>query len=153
MFQNVLLFIHLKMFKIGCMLNVIYSNKLCIACCFLWHRTTIHLVSWWYSCGSHLVRSVGFSQLTAWLAAQWCGLVVMCNVQHFVTNHIESQISQERRAALPSPFTGGWLHMCSLKKMHYSLTSCQLYFLVPLSSFLAHHLYISLVLLNTNLLC
>ena len=31
MFQNVLLFIHLKMFKIGCMLNVIYYNKLCIA--------------------------------------------------------------------------------------------------------------------------
>ena len=33
MFENVLLFIHLKMFKIGCMLNVIYYNKLCIACC------------------------------------------------------------------------------------------------------------------------
>ena len=30
MFQNVLLFIHLKMFKIGCMLNVIYYNKLCV---------------------------------------------------------------------------------------------------------------------------
>ena len=29
MFQNV--FIHLKMFKIGCMLNIIYYNKLCIA--------------------------------------------------------------------------------------------------------------------------
>ena len=28
MFQNVLLFIHLKMFKIGCMLNIIYYNKL-----------------------------------------------------------------------------------------------------------------------------
>ena len=28
MFQNVLLFINLKMFKIGCMLNVIYYNKL-----------------------------------------------------------------------------------------------------------------------------
>ena len=40
----------------------------------------------------------------------------MCNVQHLVTNHTESQISQERRAALPSPFTGGWLHMCSSKK-------------------------------------
>ena len=64
---------------------------------------------------THLVRSVGFSQLTAWLAAQWCGLVVMCSVQHIVINHMESQISQERRAALPSPFTGGWLHMCSLK--------------------------------------
>ena len=33
MFQNVLLFIHLKMFMIGRMLNVIYYNKLCIACC------------------------------------------------------------------------------------------------------------------------
>ena len=31
MFQNVLLFIHLKMFKIGCMLNIIYCNKLCVA--------------------------------------------------------------------------------------------------------------------------
>ena len=31
----------------------------------------------------------------------------MCSVQHIVTNHIESQMShsQERRAALPSPFT------------------------------------------------
>ena len=27
MFQNVLLFMHLKMFKISCMLNVIYYNK------------------------------------------------------------------------------------------------------------------------------
>ena len=33
MLQNVLLFIHLKMFKIGCMLNVIHCNKPCIACC------------------------------------------------------------------------------------------------------------------------
>ena len=64
---------------------------------------------------TYLVRSVGFLQLTAWLAAQWCGLVVMYSVQHIVINHTESQISQERRAALPSPFTGGWLHMCSLK--------------------------------------
>ena len=39
----------------------------------------------------------------------------MCNIQHLVTNHTESRISQERRAALPSPFTGGWLHMCSSK--------------------------------------
>ena len=31
----------------------------------------------------------------------------MCNVQHLVTNHTESQISQEQRAALPSLFTGG----------------------------------------------
>ena len=67
----------------------------------------------------------------------------MCNVQHLVTNHTESQVSQERRAALPSPFTGGWLHMCSFRKMHYSLTSCQLYFLVTLSSFLAHLLALS----------
>ena len=43
-------------------------------------------------------------------------LVAMCNVQHIVTNHTEIQISQERRAALPSPFTGRWLHMCSFKK-------------------------------------
>ena len=101
------------------------------------------------SLGNTLVRSVRFSQLAAWLAAQWCGLVVMCNVQHLVTNHTESQISQEQRAALPSPFTGGWLHMCSFKKMHYSLTSCQLYFLVPLSSFLAHLLALSLSLILT----
>ena len=53
-----------------------------------------------------------------------------CHKSHW---NCESQISQERREALPSPFTGGWLHMCSFKKMHYSLTSCQLYFLVPLS--------------------
>ena len=30
-----------------------------------------------------------------------------------------------------------------IQKMHYSLTSCQLYFLVPLSSFLAHLLALS----------
>ena len=63
----------------------------------------------------------------------------MCNVQHFVTNHSESQISQEQRAALPSPFTG--VH---LKKITH--TSCQLYVLVPLSSLLAHLLaYIYIV--------
>ena len=28
MFQNVLLFMHKKMFKIGCMLNIIYYNNL-----------------------------------------------------------------------------------------------------------------------------
>ena len=60
--------------------------------------------TWWYSCGSHLVRSVGFSQLTVWLAAPWCGLVVMCNVQHFVTNHTESQFlrNKEQHCLLPS---------------------------------------------------
>ena len=42
--------------------------------------------------------------------------ITLCNVQHNVTNHIESQISCKRRAALPSPFTGGWLHMCTFKK-------------------------------------
>ena len=110
MFQNVLLFIHLKMFKSGCMLNNIYYNKLCIACCSVRHRTTtIHLVIFMW------ITSCKISWVFAWLAAQWCGLVVMCNVQHFVTNHTESQISQEWRAALPSPFTGRWLHMCSLK--------------------------------------
>ena len=107
MCQNVLLFIHLKMFKTGCMLNIINCNKTCVACCSVWHRTTTE-----YSYGSHLARSVGFLQLTA----QWCGLVVMCNVQHIVTDHTASQISQERRAALPSPLTGGWFHMCSFKK-------------------------------------
>ena len=55
MFQNVLLFIHLKMFKIGCTLklNIIYCNKLCVACCSVWHRTiTVHLVilMWITSC-------------------------------------------------------------------------------------------------------
>ena len=56
----------------------------------------------------------------------------MYNVQHIVTNHTESQISQE--------FSLHWwmtLHVF-IQKMYYSLTSRQLYFLVPLSSFLAH---------------
>ena len=35
-----------------------------------------------------------------------------------------------------------------IQKMHYSLTSCQLYFLVPLSSFLAHLLALSHILLS-----
>ena len=114
MFQKVLIFIHLKMFKIGCMLNIIYYNKLCVACCSVWHRTTtVHLVilMWIISCKISWVFAVN-----CMVAAQWRGLVVMCNVQHLVTNHTESQISQERRAALPSPFTGGWLHMYSFKK-------------------------------------
>ena len=139
MFQNVLFFIHLTMFKIGCMLNIIYCNKLCVACCSVWHRTTaVHMVilMWIISCKISWVFAVNclISSTVIWAC---------CNVQHLVTNHTESQISQERRAALPSPFTGGWLHMCSLKKMHYLLTSCQLYFLVPLSSFLAHLLALS----------
>ena len=71
----------------------------------------------------------------------------MCNVEHIVTNHTESQIYQEQRATLPSPFTGGSLHV-SIQKMHYSLTSCQLYFLVPLSSFLAHLLALSRLTVN-----
>ena len=62
----------------------------------------------------------------------------MCNVQHLVTNHTQSQISQERRAALPSPFTAWMTSHVFIKKMQYSFTSFQLYFLVPLSSFLAH---------------
>ena len=131
MLQNVLLFSHLKMFKIGCMLNVIYCNKPCVACCSVWHRTTkVH------SCGSHLVRSVGFLQLTAWWAAQWCGLVVMCKVQHIVTNHTESQISrkEEQHCLLP-PLVDDFTCVHSKNPL---LTSRQLYFLVPLSSFLAH---------------
>ena len=65
----------------------------------------------------------------------------MCNVQHLVTNHTESQISQneEQHCLLPSLVDDVFI-----QKMHYSLTSCQLYFLVPLSSFLAHLLALSL---------
>ena len=37
-----------------------------------------------------------------------------------------------------------------IQKMHYSLTSCQFYFLVPLSSFLAHLLALSLYILATG---
>ena len=118
MFQNVLLFINLKMFKIGCMLNIIYCNKPCVACCSVWHRTTtVHLVILMWITSSKISWVL---QLTAWLAiaAQWSGLIVLCNVQRIVTNHTESQFFQERRAAMPSPFTvtGGWLHMCSFKK-------------------------------------
>ena len=78
----------------------------------------------------------------------------MCNDQHLVTNHTKtkSQISQEQRAALPSPFTGGCLHMCSLKKCitHSQVTTCQLYFLVPLSSFLAQLLALSHMQMNSR---
>ena len=111
MFQNVLIFIHLKMFKTGCMLNVIYYNKLWAACCSVWHRTTVHLVilMWITSCKISQVFTVNcmISSTVMWAC---------CNIQYLVTNHTESQISQEKRAALPSPFTGGWLHMCSFKK-------------------------------------
>jgi len=108
MFQNVLLFIHLKMFKIGCILNIIYCNKPCLAWCSVWHRTTtVHLVilMWITFCKSFWVFAVNCMINT--ITAQWCELVVMCNVQHIVTNHTESQIF---------PFTGGWLHMSSFKK-------------------------------------
>ena len=138
MFQNVLLFIHLKTFKPGCMLNIISCNKLCLASCSVWHRTiTVHLV---------ILMSITSCKIS-WVFAVICMIssTVMwacCNVQHLVTNNTESQISQEQRAALPSPFTGGWLHMCSLKKKSL-LTSCQFNFLVPLSSFLAHLLALS----------
>ena len=102
-------------------------NKPCVACCSVWHRTTtVHLVilMWITSCKISWIFAVNcmISSTVMWAC---------CNVQHFITNHTESQISQEWRAALPSPFTGGWLHMCSFIKMHYSLTSCQLYILVP----------------------
>ena len=33
--------------------------------------------------------------------------IMLCNVQHNVTNHTKSQTSREQRTALPSPFTGG----------------------------------------------
>ena len=98
------------------MLNVIYYNKLCIAlaCCSVWHRTTtVYLVRLMCitSCKISWVFTVNYmiSSTVMWAC---CNV----NIQHFVTNHTESQISQERIAALPSPFTGGWLHMCSLKK-------------------------------------
>ena len=91
--------------KIGCMLNVIHFNKSCIACCSVWHRaTTVYFVilmwitsckiSWYFAVNRLGVKhELTYLQLTAWLAAQWCGLVVMYNVQHIVTNHTKSQIS------------------------------------------------------------
>ena len=81
---------------------------------------------------------VVFCSLTAWSAAQWYELVVMCNVNILsqITLVITGQIYWERKAALPSPFTSGWLYMF-IQKMHYSFTSRQL-FLAHLSSFLAH---------------
>ena len=136
MLQNVLLFIHLKMFKIGSMLNVIHCNKPCVACCSVRHRTTpVHLVilMWITSC----------KIITAWLAALWCGFVAMCNVQHIVTNHTESQVYSGTKSS--TAFSLHWwmtLHVL-IQKIHYSLTSCQLHFPVPLSSFLAHLLALS----------
>ena len=64
MFQNVLLFIHLKMFKIGCMLNIYplqqTMHSIAVLC-----DTDQQQFTWEYSCGSHLVSSVGILQLTA----------------------------------------------------------------------------------------
>ena len=107
MLQNLLLFTLLKMLKTGYMLNVIqHCNNLCIACYSVGHRTTtVHLVIFMRIMRiTTLTSSVGILQLTAWLAAQWCGLVVTCNVQHIVTNHTEGQISQneEQHCLLPS---------------------------------------------------
>ena len=85
MFQNVLLFIHLKMFKICCMLNVIYCNKLCVACCSVWHRTTtVHwvILMWITFCKINWVFAVNcmISSTVMWAC---------CNVQHLVANHTE----------------------------------------------------------------
>ena len=155
MFQNVLLFIHFENVQDWLYVEhyllqqTIRSMLLCVT-----QNNNSSLSNTHVDHNSHLVfvRSVGFLQLTAWLAAQWCGLVVMYNDQHLVTNHTKSQISQERRAVLPSPFTGRCLHMCSLKKCitHSQVTTCQLYFLVPLSSFLAHLLALSHMQMNSR---
>ena len=124
MLQNVSLFIHLKMFKIGSMLNIIYCNKPCIACCSVWHRTTtVHLVilMWITSCKISWVFAVNcmISSTVMWACCNVLDTYSWyCHKSHW---NCESQISQERGAALPSHFTGGWLHMCSFKKMHYSL--------------------------------
>ena len=63
----------------------------------------------------------------------------MCNVQHIVTNHIELWRSVFSGTKSSTALSLHWMtsHVF-IQKMHYSLASCQLYFLVPLSSFLAH---------------
>ena len=136
MFQNVLLFIHLKMFKIGCMLNVIYYNKLCVACCSVWHRTTtVHLVilMWITSCKISWVFAVNcmISSTVMWVC---CNVLcsTSCHKSHWKSNFSGTKSS--------TAFSLHWWMTSHvfIKKMHYSLTSCQLYFLVPLSSFLAH---------------
>ena len=67
-----------------------------VACCSVWHRTTVHLVilMWITSCKISWVFKVNcmVSSTVMWACY---------NVQHIVTNHSESQISQEGRAALP----------------------------------------------------
>ena len=60
----------------------------------------------------------------------------MFNILSQITLKVKFLRNEEQHCLLPSP--RGWLHMCLLKKMQYSFTSFQLYFLVPLSSFLAH---------------
>ena len=73
------------------------------AWCSVWHRTTtVHLVIFMRitSC-----RFSGILQLTAWLAAQWCGLVVMCYyVQHIVTITLKVTFigNKEQHCHLPS---------------------------------------------------
>ena len=64
----------------------------------------------------------------------------MCNVHHIVTDHTEGQISRNKEHSLVDDLT-------RVHSENTLLTSCQLYFLVPLSSFLAHlsalsHIYI-----------
>ena len=64
----------------------------------------------------------------------------MFNILSQITLKVKFLRNEEQHCLLPS------LVMTShvfIQKMHYSLTSCQLYFLVPLSSFLAHLLALS----------
>ena len=120
------------MFKIGCMLNVIYCNKLCVAWCSVWHRTTtvdLVILMWITSCKISWVFTVNFmiSSTVMWA----------CYKSHWKSNFSGTKSS--------TAFSLHWwmtLHVL-IQKIHYSLTSCQLHFPVPLSSFLAHLLALS----------
>ena len=113
----------------------------------LHHCAANHAVNWknptdLTRCDPHEYYQVNCCCSVSHRIACYAWVVAMCNGQHIVTNHTESQISQEWRAALPSPFIGGWLHMCSFKKcITHSLST--LFSSTSVHFFFAHLLALS----------
>ena len=106
-FLNVLLFIHLKMFKIGCRLNVIHCNNSCIACYSVWHRTTtVHLVIFMW------ITSCKFSWYLHDLQHSDVGLLlcVMLNMnilsQMTLKLKVKFPVKEEQHCLLPSRVDG-----------------------------------------------
>ena len=116
------------------MLNIIHCNKSCIAYYSVWYRTTtVHLVIFMW------ITSCKFS----WYFAVNCMISSRVMWAYCHKSHWRSNFS-EGRAALPSPFNGGWLHMCSFRKYitHSHPVNFIFLYLCPLFLHTFWHIYI-----------